>query len=43
MELTKEENETLNIDSTYNNGEIIMIEGLKTRINDDNVRLREMY
>ena len=43
MELTKEENETLNIDSTYNNGAIIMIEGLKTRINEDNIRIREMY
>ena len=43
MELTKEENEILNIDSTYINGVITMIEGLQRRINEDNVIIREKY
>ena len=43
MELTNEENEILNIDSTYINGAITMIEGLKRRINEDNVIIREKY
>ena len=37
MELTNEENEILNIDSTYINGAITMIEGLKRRINEDKI------
>ena len=43
MELTKEENEILNLNSTANNSAILDIEYLQKGIDTDHVRLRKMY